>query len=73
MLCFETNLLGLTEHQDTEVLLSRIFISIAYATGGFYALLKKVIFENLVHHKELENSVLSICLKKQITHSMSGL
>jgi len=37
----ETNLLGLTEDQDTEVLLSRIFISMAYATGGFYALLKK--------------------------------
>jgi len=35
------NLLGLIEHQDTEVLLSRIFISMAYATGGFYALLKK--------------------------------
>ncbi|MDH3340801.1 MAG: hypothetical protein OEL84_05905 [Nitrosopumilus sp.] len=37
----ETNSLVLTEHQDTEVLLSRIFISMAYATGGFYALLKK--------------------------------
>jgi len=37
----EINLLGLIEHQDIEVLLSRIFISIAYATGGFYALLKK--------------------------------
>jgi len=38
---FGTNLLGLTEYQDAEVLLSRIFISMAYATGGFYALLKK--------------------------------
>jgi len=37
----ETNLLALIEHQDTEILLSRIFISMAYATGGFYALLKK--------------------------------
>jgi hypothetical protein len=37
----ETNLLGLIEQQDAEVLLSRIFISMAYATGGFYALLKK--------------------------------
>ena len=37
----EANSLVLTEHQDTEVLLSRIFISMAYATGGFYALLKK--------------------------------
>ena len=38
---FEINLLGLTEHQDAGILLSRLFISVAYAAGGFYALLKK--------------------------------
>jgi len=37
----EINLLVFAEHQDITILLSRIFISMAYATGGFYALLKK--------------------------------
>jgi len=38
---FEINLLVFVEHQDTEVLFSRLFISVAYTVGGGYALLKK--------------------------------
>ncbi|MDH3490068.1 MAG: hypothetical protein OEL56_06435 [Nitrosopumilus sp.] len=38
---FGTDLLVLTEHQDIGILFPRLFISVAYAAGGFYALLKK--------------------------------
>jgi len=37
---FEINLLVFSEHQDIAILFSRIFISMAYAIGGSYALLK---------------------------------
>lgn len=39
-IAFGINLLMYAEHQDIAILFSRIFISIAYAAGGFYALLK---------------------------------
>ena len=39
-IAFEINLLMFAEHQDIAILFSRIFISIAYAVGGLYALLK---------------------------------
>jgi len=39
-IAFEINLVMFAEHQDIAILFSRIFISIAYAVGGIYALLK---------------------------------
>jgi hypothetical protein len=38
----EINLLMFTEHQDIAILFSRISISMAYAIGGVYALLKNM-------------------------------
>ena len=38
---FEINLLIFSEYQDIAILLSRLFISMAYAAGGIYALQKK--------------------------------
>jgi len=39
-IAFEINLVMFAERQDIAILFSRIFISIAYAVGGIYALLK---------------------------------
>ena len=39
-IAFEINQIMFAEHQDISILFSRISISIAYAVGGIYALLK---------------------------------